>query len=59
VRWKEEVGDTYGDPEKEITAVMPSFESSLTAAEIAQVAAYQRFQFGGASFDEALGDCGL
>ena len=58
-RWKEEVGETYGAQDKEITAVMPFFEGALTANQIAQVAAFERFQFGGASLEDALGDCGL
>ena len=58
-QWQEEVGDTYGATDKEITAVMPSFRTVLTLEEIAQVAAYQRLQFGGASLEEVLADCGL
>ena len=58
-RWKEEVGPTYGDAEKDITAVMPSFEAVLSGEEIEQVAAFERLQFGGASVEEALTSCGL
>ena len=58
-RWTEEVGPTYGDTDKEITAVMPSFAESLSETEIAQVAAFERHQFGGAPEEEALTDCGL
>ncbi len=57
--WKEEVGEHYGAQNKKITAVMPFFEGALTASQIAQVAAFERFQFGGASMEDALGDCGL
>jgi mono/diheme cytochrome c family protein len=57
--WKEEVGETYGAQEKKITAVMPFFEGALTATQIAQVAAFERVQFGGASMKDALADCGL
>lgn len=58
-KWREDVGATYGDTEKEITAVMPSFEVVLSSDEIAQVAAYERLQFGGATVEEALTGCGL
>ena len=58
-RWKEEVGPTYGDDGKEITAVMPAFSESLSEAEIAQVAAFERHQFGGDSEEEVLSDCEL
>lgn len=58
-RYQEEVGPTYGDAEKEITAVMPEFAESLTEREIAQVAAFERHRFGGADEDTALTDCGL
>lgn len=58
-RYQEEVGPTYGDAEKEITAVMPGFAESLTEVEIAQVAVFERHRFGGADEDEALTDCGL
>ena len=56
-RWKEEVGLVYGAPGKEITAVMPSFESVLTEEEIRQVAAFERFRFGGGDMDAVLADC--
>jgi mono/diheme cytochrome c family protein len=58
-RYQEEVGPTYGDAEKEITAVMPGFAESLTEVEIAQVAAFERHRFGEADENEALTDCGL
>jgi mono/diheme cytochrome c family protein len=57
--WQEQIGPTYGDNDKEITMVMPSFETALSAADIANVAAFERFQFGGATLEEALADCGL
>lgn len=58
-RWKEEVGDVYGAPGKEITAIMPSFEAVLTAEEIKQVASFERFRFGGGEMEAVLADCGL
>ena len=58
-RHKAEVGPTYGDTGKEITAIMPSFENTLSTTEIAQVAAFERHRFGGATADAALAECGL
>ena len=58
-RWRDEVGPTYGAQKKEITGAMPSWESSLTQLEIKQVAAFERFQFGGLELASATGDCGL
>lgn len=58
-RHKAEVGPAYGDTGKEVTGIMPEFESVLTAEEIAQVAAFERTQFGGAETEATLADCGL
>ena len=58
-RWKEEVGAVYGAPKREITAIMPSFESVLTEEEIQQVASFERFRFGGGEMAAVLADCGL
>jgi mono/diheme cytochrome c family protein len=58
-RWVEEVGPTYGTGNTEVTKVMPSFEGALSPEEIAQVAAFERFRFAGATTDEALSGCGL
>ena len=58
-RWKEEVGPVYGAPGREITAIMPSFEAVLTEEEIRQVAAFERFRFGGGEMETVLIDCGL
>jgi mono/diheme cytochrome c family protein len=58
-RHKDEVGPTFGDTDKEITGIMPSFESVLTATEIAQVAAFERHRFGGADPEVARANCGL
>jgi mono/diheme cytochrome c family protein len=56
-RWKDEVGPTYGATDKEVSGVMPSFQGSLTADEIAQVAAYERVRFGGADGEQAVAQC--
>ena len=58
-RWKEEVGPVLGAPGREITAVMPSFDSILTEEEIQQVASFERFRFGGGEIAAVLADCGL
>ncbi|MEX0667072.1 MAG: cytochrome c [Acidimicrobiia bacterium] len=58
-RWKDEVGLVYGAPGKEITAIMPSFEAVLTEEEIQQVAAFERFRFGGGEMVAVVTDCGL
>jgi mono/diheme cytochrome c family protein len=58
LRWKDEVGPTYGAPGKEVAGVMPGFEGSLTAGEIAQVAAFERVRYGGADQEATLGECG-
>jgi len=58
-RHKEEVGSNFGDTGKEITGIMPSFESALTTTEIAKVAAFERHRFGGADPEVARADCGL
>jgi hypothetical protein len=58
-RHKDEVGATFGDTGKEITGIMPSFDSVLTTTEIAQVAAFERHRFGGADPEVARANCGL
>jgi len=58
-RWKEEVGPGYGATDKEITAIMPSFEAVLTSEEIRQVAAFERFRFGAGEMEAVLADCEL
>jgi mono/diheme cytochrome c family protein len=58
-KWKAEVGPNYGAQDKPITEIMPGFESSLSAQQIRQVAAYQRAVFGGADETAAQSDCGL
>jgi hypothetical protein len=58
MEWENQFGPVYGATDKEITAIMPSFENVLTEAEIAQVASYERFQFGGLSAPDAVAGCG-
>lgn len=58
-RFESEVGPTYGDQDTEITGVMPEFSTSLSEDEIAQVAAFERHEFAGATQTEAAEGCGL
>jgi cytochrome c553 len=52
---------TYGDTNKPVggAGIMPAFASSLSAEQIASVAAFERVRFGGADPAETLADCGL
>lgn len=58
-RWSKEEGPTYGATGKPITAVMPSFEPTLSEQQIRQVAAYERWVAGGQELEAAVSDCGL
>jgi mono/diheme cytochrome c family protein len=58
MEWENQFGPNYGANNKEITAIMPSFKNVLSEAEIAQVASFERFQFGGLSAAEAVSGCG-
>ena len=57
--WKAEVGPTYGAGQAEITKVMPGQAASLTERQIAQVAAFERVEYGGGDVDVVLADCGI
>lgn len=57
--WKAEVGPTYGATDVAITDVMPGQAGSLTEREIAEVAAFERVEYGGGEVDAVLADCGL
>lgn len=57
--WKTAVGPTYGAENTEITDVMPGQGGNLTEREIAEVAAFERVEYGGGDPDEVLADCGL
>lgn len=57
--WKAEVGPTYGATETAITAVMPGQAETLTEREIAEVAAFERVEYGGGDVEAVLADCGL
>jgi len=58
-RWQEEVGPTYGATDKEIDRVMPGWEGTLSAEEIAQVAAFERVRYGGGDEETVIADCGV
>jgi hypothetical protein len=50
---------TYGDTNQPVDGGMPTFGDSLSAEQIASVAAFERVRFGGADPAETLTDCGL
>jgi mono/diheme cytochrome c family protein len=50
---------TYGDTNKPLAGGMPAFGASLSAEQIASVAAFERVRLGGANPEEVLADCGL
>jgi cytochrome c553 len=52
---------TYGDTNKPVggAGTMPAFGASLSAEQIAAVAAFERVRFGGSNPEETLADCGL
>lgn len=54
-----EGASTYGDTGKPINGGMPGFASSLSAEQIAAVAAFERVRLGGGDPATVLADCGL
>jgi len=57
--WTAAHGDTYGATNKPVTGGMPAHGTLLQPVEIAQVAAFERVQFGDGGRDAVLADCGL
>ncbi len=57
--WKRAYGDTYGANDAPITKEMPGHADTLTAEEIAAVAAFQRVEYGGGDSEQELAACGL
>jgi hypothetical protein len=51
--------NSYGDTNKPINSGMPAFGGTLSAEQLASVAAFERVRFGGADPAETLVDCGL
>jgi mono/diheme cytochrome c family protein len=45
--WQQDVGNTYGDPDKPVTGGMPAWGEELTPEELMSVVAYERSEFGG------------
>lgn len=58
VRWKEEVGPTYGSGGRPIEGNMPSF-SDLTDTQLRQIAFYERVRFGAGDPEGERVACGL
>ena len=58
-RWKSEVAATYGATDKPIQGGMPEIGLTLTAQEIAAVAAWERITYGRADEAATLTECGL
>jgi cytochrome c553 len=57
--WTAAHGDTYGATVKPVRGGMPGFARTLSAEEIAAVAAYERHRHGGADLEVVLEDCGV
>lgn len=57
--WTTEHGPVYGANDTPITNVMPGQAGTLTAAEIAAVAAFERVEYGGGDPATELAACGL
>lgn len=57
--WKEVHGPTYGANDTEITQKMPGHADTLSADQIAAVAAYERVEYGGGDGDAELAACGV
>ena len=56
--WASEIGDTYGDTNKQVGQGMPA-HGALTEEQLRAVTAFERVRFGGANEEETLVDCGL
>lgn len=57
--WKTEHGAVYGASDTPITKVMPGHAQTLSADEIAAVAAFERVEYGGGDATLELTACGL
>ena len=57
--WKAEHGPTYGANSIPVDKVMPEHATTLTPAEIAAVAAFERVEYGGGDVTAELAACGL
>lgn len=57
--WSDAHGETYGATEKPVTGGMPAFGATLSADEIAAVAAFERHRHAGVPLEVVLADCGV
>lgn len=57
--WKKTHGPTYGADDTEITKPMPGHADTLSAEEIAAVAAFERIEYGGGDAEAELAACGI
>jgi mono/diheme cytochrome c family protein len=57
--WRANRGDTFGVTDKPVQGGMPAFSTTLSAEEIAAVAAFERHRHGGQDLEAALEDCGV
>ena len=57
--WRNANGDTYGATERPVEGGMPANSPKLSDEEIAQVAVFERVQYGGEAIAAALASCGL
>jgi len=55
--WRDEVGPTYGEPDKEVRGGMPGFGDSLTPDQIEAVATFVRVRYGGTEGPTTVADC--
>ena len=58
VRWKEQVGETYGAKGSVVNGAMPAF-NDLSDVQLGQIAMYERVRFGGADQEAESAACGL
>ncbi len=59
VRWRAEVGDTYGAADKPVVGGMPENGERLTDEEIAAVVVFERVRYGGQDLADVVTDCGV
>ena len=57
--WRAEHGQVYGATSKPIEGGMPAHSGTLTADQIAAVAAFERVEYGGADLESTVRECGV
>ena len=55
--WRNQYGETYGTPGKQISGGMPAHSDQLTLEQTRRVAAFERVEYGGLEPDAALAQC--